>query len=73
MSKEKEKVFLWEELTEQQQQVIVKVHADQISASRETMLRIFNLGRPTIVIGSTYCRVHQDSAEAMILLTKNHL
>lgn len=68
----------WEQLSERQQKMVAQAHAESFKTPKlETMLRVFNLGNPIIVIGkkdgSTYCRIHPESVDVMVLLTNSYL
>lgn len=78
-----ENTYKWENLTEEQEKLIVVCHAEGFrksgaNVSLEGLQRLFNLGKPKIVVGTKegqikYSRVHKDSVDVMKIITKNYL
>lgn len=70
----------WEDLDNRQKDQVIAAHMPvtqfvQGSAKhkRELLLRLFELGRPKIVFGGAYCRVHADSSDVMKVITRQYL
>lgn len=40
---------------------------------KQLLQRLFELGRPKIVFGETYCRIHPDSVDVMKVITRQYL
>lgn len=67
----------WDQLTEALQKIVVEVHRGIIPTDLHTLMRIFNLGRPVIVLGFDgrslkQCRIHETSVDVMKVLVKNY-
>lgn len=44
-------------------------------SQRETVYKIFEMGKPLVIFGEayTYCRIHEASTEVMKVIIKNYL
>jgi len=79
-----ETLFHWQELDSRQKVAVLAAHAS-LSNDRDTLERLFELGKPTIVMGTYavsengksvnryYCRIADESVEVMKIITKAYL
>lgn len=73
-----ETTIAWDVMDEKHQAMAIAAHAVMLRtrpSQRETVYRIFELGKPMIVFGAddAYCRIHETSVEVMKVLIKNYL
>jgi hypothetical protein len=74
-----EKEIAWDELTDAQKKVIIESHAAVLKTTeKSTLLRIFDLAKPVMIIGekdnAPYCRVHNKESVILInLLIRQYL
>lgn len=61
----------WQQLNDDEISCAVCSHAAGLKKPKEHILRLFNLGNPTIIFGEklTYCRIAQESLVMKIILT----
>lgn len=68
----------WADMEEKHKAMAIAAHAVILGTApskRETIYKIFEMGKPLIVFGQdyTYCRIHEASVEVMKVLIKNYL
>lgn len=72
-----ETTYHWEDLPEELQHYVVKAHATAAGVRAGKLEKIFEVGKPAIVIGvndeNMYCRIAAQSVDVMKVLTKNYL
>ena len=72
-----EKAFTWDELSDFQKQGVVIAHKAS-SSDTAMLLRLFELGRPQVIIGyqgdrMKYCRIAQSSVKVMKVILREYL
>lgn len=74
-----EQTFEWQNLGECQIQQVIAAHSilptsKQISNSKkeELLRRCFELAKPKIIFGDTYCRIHQDSIDVVKIIMREY-
>lgn len=73
-----ETTIAWDQMEEYQQAMAIAAFASVLkigSGKKQTLHRVFELGKPLIIFGKDYkyCRIHEGSAAVMKVLTKNYL
>lgn len=78
MSNESEHIVEWDNFTDKEKRVIIYTHFSRsgIEYNKETMLRIWNMANPSIIMGlendRPYCRVSETSIDALKLLIETY-
>lgn len=76
-----ESTFVWEKMDQQDKEAVLAAHGS-LSKNKELLMRIFNLGRPKVIMGMRidgnnkqvlYCRIAPESVEVMRVLTREYL
>lgn len=70
-----EKIKHWDDIGEELQSVVIHAHASKLNpqSKRDTLERLFRLGRPSVIFGPTYVRVSKKSVPVMELLIREYL
>lgn len=80
VKEEPEVVYRWEDLDEVKIQQVIAAHAAAIptgkklsdALKRDLLRRCFELARPKVVMGRTYCRIHPDSVETVKVIMRQY-